>query len=209
MAQNFVETSLEALRSNQDHAVRLVSANLALARAFLGWQCRIRQIAFRQDHGRPSDGMSPMIYAAGDARLIGRIIAVLNKVGAGSTMMEFRHMYRRTHDPNQRRSDATKFLSESYFQNPVSFSDRLTSVFPPRSRLAAEIVTAGRCRLVCRQFNQGYELNCEAVRLPEAEPLFQASFWHNALFNPNLPKTSEILAFIPDWSRCSADPDVV
>ena len=72
--------------------MRLEIANLALGRAFLGWQCRIRQIAFRQDHGRPSDGMSPMIYAAGDARLIGRIIAVLNKVGDGSTMMEFRHM---------------------------------------------------------------------------------------------------------------------
>jgi hypothetical protein len=28
---------------------------------FLGWQCRIRQIAMRQDSGRPSPGMRPRV----------------------------------------------------------------------------------------------------------------------------------------------------
>ena len=30
---------------------------------FLGWQCRIRQIAMRQDGGRPSPGMRPRVLS--------------------------------------------------------------------------------------------------------------------------------------------------
>jgi hypothetical protein len=35
--------------------------------------------------------------------------------------------------------------------------------------------------------------------LAEADPLYQATFWHNKLFNPNLPGRVQVLSFAPDW----------
>ena len=197
---------MQAVQPTKDQVVRLESANQALAHAFLGWQCRLRQIAFRRNEGRPSTGMTPTMFLAGKNQSDGRIITVLNKIPSQSSVMEFRHMYRRTRDPNSRRSDITQFLSESYFQGASSFSDRLTSVFLPGSQLARNLQVAGTCRLEFRQFNQGYWLHCDVLRLAEYDDLFQATFWHNALFNPNLSKESEILVFVPDWKRCSSVP---
>ena len=197
---------MEALRTSEDHIVRLDNAKRALAGAFLGWQCRMRQIAFRQNEGRPSSGLTPEVFSIADGEPLGHIVTVLNKIENKTPVMEFQHIYRRTRDPSQRRSDVIKYLSESYFQKPSSFSDRLTSVFPPGSQQSADIESIGHCRLVFQQFKQSYELVCDIERLQEHEILFQSTFWHNALFNSNLSKDSNILAFVPDWSLCSADP---
>ena len=35
---------------------------------------------------------------------------------------------------------------------------------------------------------------------------YQASYWHNKLFNPAMPADIRILAFAPDWSSAEADP---
>ena len=42
--------------------------------------------------------------------------------------------------------------------------------------------------------------------LPPEHPAFQATYWHNALFNPALPGSVRVLGFQPDWSRAEADP---
>lgn len=197
---------MESSRSNGDQVIRLDSANRQLALAFLGWQCRLRQIAFRQDGGRPSDGMSPKVFVGDDCQAAGRIVSILNKAESDSVLMEFQHFYRRTRDPAQRRADVTRFLSETYFQRPQTFTDRLTTVFPPGSRVAELLESAESCRLVFEHFNQRYDLTCEAIRLREDDPLYQSTFWHNALFNPDLSKDCRILALVPNWSRCAADP---
>jgi hypothetical protein len=51
-------------------------------------------------------------------------------------------------------------------------------------------------------------LPCGVRSLTENDPAFQATFWHNAMFNPHLPAGVKILAFQPDWSRAEADPPV-
>ena len=201
-----MKRSLEPLCLNEDQVVRLEGTNRALARAFVGWQCRLRQISFRQNEGRPSVGMTPLIHAVSEDKPVGRFVTVLNKAKAESSVMEFRHLYRRTRDPAQRRKDITEFLAEAYFQKPETFTDRLTTVFPPRSRTAVFLGSVDACRLVFDQFNQRYELICETIRLRGDDALFQATFWHNALFNSNLSKECEILALVPDWSRCSVSP---
>ena len=45
-----------------------------------------------------------------------------------------------------------------------------------------------------------------AVWLDPEEPAFEATFWHNRLFNPNLPGDVAILGFQPDWRSAQADP---
>ena len=43
------------------NVVCLDGANERLRDAFLGWQCRIRQIAMRRHDGRPTSGVTPLV----------------------------------------------------------------------------------------------------------------------------------------------------
>ena len=44
-----------------DNVVLTKAAALALRREFIGWQCRLRQMAARESGGRPSSGMRPRV----------------------------------------------------------------------------------------------------------------------------------------------------
>ena len=46
-----------------DNIILLEPAAQALRDEFIGWQCRIRQIAVREGGGRPSSGMRPRVVA--------------------------------------------------------------------------------------------------------------------------------------------------
>lgn len=175
--------------------------------AFLRWQCRCRQIAMRDGRGRPDDAVMPALWLPGAEAPLGHVITVLNKAPHASLTPELRHMVKRTEDPAQRREKALQFFSETYYQKPASFSDMLTATFPPGSPGAAAIREAGACRLVFEAYAQRFDLSCRVWRLSERHPLHEATWWHNALFNPALPPATVILGFEPDWSASSADPD--
>ena len=179
--------------------------NIELKEQFLRWQCRVRQIAMRENQGRPDDAITPSLTLDGDAEPMGHIITVMSKRSAHSLTPEFRHMVKRTHDPAQRREKAIEYLSSSYFQHINEFSDSLTSTFPPGSPGAERIVDVGVCILVFEAFNQRYRLHCAVNRLREDRYLFQATFWHNMLFNPGLHPDTEVLEFIPDWDMSSTE----
>lgn len=178
-----------------------------LRRAFLGWQCRVRQIMFREAAGRPDPGILPEVTLAGEDAPIGQIITVLCRTPRASMTPELRQMARRTNDPAQRREAALRLFSETYFQRPGDFSDMLTASFAPGSPGAERIRAAERCRLGFAAYRQRYDLACRVWRLDERHPAFAATWWHNLLFNPGLPPDAVILGFEPDWTRSSADPD--
>lgn len=160
----------------------------------------------REEMGRPSDGITPEVTLIGESEPLGQIITVMSKTLAHSMVKEFRHMVRKTHDPAQRRDGAIRLFSEAYYQKADTFSDILTSTFPPGSPGAARIRTAERCTLRFEAFRQRYDLHCKVWRLAENNPLRQATYWHNLLFNPTLPAETIILGFEPDWSKSTADP---
>ena len=192
--------------------VRLDSGNERLRESFLRWQCRIRQIAMRTHGGRPTSGMTPLVSAArrpvpgASADPITRIVTVLCKRPEHSATMELRHMARRTHDPAERRESALKFLAERYYQSSREFSDVLTASFPPDSATAAAMLDHRECRLAFEQFSQRFDLHCTIRRLSPNNPLREATFWHNLLFNPRLSADCIILGFEPDWPTSEADP---
>lgn len=175
--------------------------------AFLRWQCRVRQMAMRELRGRPGDAVTPALTLPGQAEPMGHVITVLNKAPAHSKTPELMHMVKRTQDPAQRREKALEYFSETYFQKAQEFSDILTATFPPGSPGAAAIREAGACRLDFEAYAQRFSLECRVWRLAPKHPLHEATWWHNLLFNPALPPDSAILAFEPDWSASSADPD--
>ena len=190
--------------------VRLDSANQLLRINFLRWQCRVRQICVREREGKPDDAMLPALYLGTEPvlerELLGHIITVMSKTALYSKVPEMKYMVQRSHDPAKRRKEALTLLGETHYQKAEEFSDVLTSTFSPESEGAREIRKAGNCRLVFEAYSQRYELVCKVWRLSEHNPLWQATYWHNMLFNPALPPDTIILGFEPDWAKCSADP---
>lgn len=174
--------------------------------AFLRWQCRVRQIAMREKGGRPDAAITPAVTLEGEHEPLGHIITVLSKSPAYSTTSEFMHMARKTNDPAQRSEQAVQFLSSSYYQKPHEFSEMLTATFTPNSPGAMRIRAAEYCTLSFESYSQRFDLRCRVWRLRPEDALYQATWWHNHLFNPNLEGDTIVLGFEPVWSESDADP---
>ena len=167
---------------------------------FLKWQCRVRQIAMRDHDGRPDDAITPAVFLPGTAEPMGHIITLLNKAPGHSVTPELEHMAAKTNDPAQRRDQAIRFLSATYYQKAAEFSDILTATFPPGSPGAAALHDAERVRLVFEAYAQRYDLDCRVWRLTPKNPLHRATMAHNRLFNPGLAGDTVVLGFEPDWA---------
>ena len=186
--------------------VRLTSADAGLRDGFMRWQCRVRQIIMRENQGRPGEAIMPALTLPGAAAPMGQIITVMSKAPQYSRTPEMRHLARKTNDPALRREAALTFFSETYYQRAAEFSEILSATFPPGSPGAARIREAGRATLTFAAYNQRYDLACRVRTLAEHNPLHQATYWHNLLFNPELAADTIILGFEPDWSCSTADP---
>ncbi len=181
-----------------DHPLRL---------AFLRWQCRVRQVAMRDNAGRPDDAVTPALFLPAQDQPLGHIITVMNKTPGYSVLAEMKHMDAKTNDPAQKREAAMAFFSAGYYQGAAEFSDLLTATFPPGSPGAAQIREAGQVRLVFDAYNQKFDVSAKVWRLAAHNPLFQATIAHNRLFNAALPPDTEVLGFEPDWNASTSEPE--
>ena len=112
-----------------DNVVLTKAAAAALRREFLGWQCRLRQMAARESGGRPSSGMRPRVTTReGHEIAPGIVVLIVESEPAASTQL-FRHQYMKTEDPNERYDKILEILQASYFQQPGLFSDVMTALF--------------------------------------------------------------------------------
>ena len=173
---------------------------------FVGWQCRVRGDAMRRRAGRPSPGMRPQVLDAAGAVLAEAVTTLLVRLEGESFAPEFRHLARRTQDPRDRREAALALLAERYYQGARDFSGVLTATFAAGSPLAETLVHTGRCTLGFDQDGQRYRLPCQVTQLAADDPRREETWWHNALFNPQLPPDVPILAFAPRWLEAVADP---
>ena len=193
-----------------DNVVLTGPASQALRAEFIGWQCRVRQLAAREDGGRPSTGMRPRVLGENGEELAPAMVTVLIEADPVSSTQQFRYLYLQTQDPNERYDKVVESLQGGYFQEPARFSDVLTALFGPGSALAARLVREERCVLEFEQYTQGYRVPCRVARLAVTHAFYQATYWHNRLFNPNLPADAEVLGFTPDWphaARASGEAD--
>ncbi len=175
---------------------------------FVGWQCRLRQHAMRQHGGRPPPGARPRATAADGAEIAPAVTVVLVEKAPEDSIAACRHIVGKTHDPARRYQEALRLLSASYYQHPASFSDVLTAVFAADSRVADALLAEARCVLEFEQFSQAYRIPCAVTALAPEDPPYQATYWHNHMFNAAMPGTVRILAFTPDWRRATATPPV-
>lgn len=180
----------------------------AMREAFFAWQCRVRQMAMRKKEGRPDKSIAPSLALTGELQARGNIVTVLNKTPSFSVTPEMQHMVRQTHDPAQRREKAIQFFSATYYQKPHEFAEVLTSTFSPDSKAAQAICQARGCVLDFQAFGQKFSLQCAISSLDRSDPFYQATWWHNVLFNPGLSPDTVILGFAPDWGTSTAIPDL-
>lgn len=173
---------------------------------FLGWQCRVRQLAVRRHEGRPTPGMRPTVRL--DGAPAGELTTLLVKSDPAPFIARFRYMYQRTQDPAERRASALELLADAYYQRPREFSDRLTALFGPETGLADRLRDEGHCVLAFNQFSQGYLIPCTVAEVSPNEPEFQFTVTHNRLFNPHMPPGVRVLAFAPRWPESRAEPDI-
>lgn len=198
----------QAMSGDNSEVVRLEAAQAQMRQRFLGWQCRLRQLAVRQADGRPTSGMRPSVGLEPAGESLGEITVLIVKSEPEEVTAQFRHLVRKTHDPAERLQGALKHLQAAYYQRPLEFADEMTALFGPDSALAERLVAAGACRLDFEQYRQRYRIPCSVRDLPEADRAFQATYWHNSLFNPNLPAGVRVLGFKPHWSHAEAEPEV-
>jgi hypothetical protein len=66
-----------------------------------------------------------------------------------------------------------------------------------------DAAAASRCVLAFHERSRSYRLPCDVELLGRDDALFQATYWHNALFNPDLPPDIAIVSFVSDWVHAS------
>lgn len=192
--------------ADDDNVILLEPAAQALRDEFLGWQCRVRQLAVREQGGRPGSGMRPRVTSAEGTELSPGIVVLIVPEEPWNSAQLFRHQYLKTQDPVERYDKVLEITAASYFQHPRDFSDVMSALFGPGAALADSLLRAGRCILDFAQYSQSYRIPCAVEELPQDDGFYQATYWHNAMYNPNLPAGVRVLAFTPDWSRASAAP---
>ncbi len=170
---------------------------------FVAWQCRLRQLSARQMGGRPQGGMSPAIASHSGELLAESVVTVLMEAEPANNIALMRFQYKKTQDPIERYDKILDILQAGYFQHPENFSDTLTALFGPRHPLPARLLHHRYCVLDFEQYRQCYRIPCTIAELAEDDSFHQATYWHNAMFNPDLPAGLRILAFAPDWPHAS------
>jgi hypothetical protein len=196
----------EVSMSGDNTVVQIDRVQRALRQDFVRWQCEVRKNAARYVNGKPQEAMRPFVRLPGDAEARARITSVLVPEEPGTTVMEFRHMIRRTVDPVHRTDSALNKLSGTFYENPEKFSDRLTALFGPGVELADDLKRAQPVVLDFEQGGQFYSIPCEVEELGSDHPAYQATYWHNQLFNPEMPPGVRVLRFNPQWANASAEP---
>jgi len=193
------------MSASTDKVVLIGEAARQMREDFLHWQCRLRQMAMRDGGGRPSSGMRPSIFSRADEQLASGIVILIHKAELEETTAFFRHQVLKTQDPVERWEKAVEHMAAAYFQKFREFDDRLTALFGPERGLIDSLLTQGKVNLEFAELNRRFTLLCSMVELSEHDPLYQATYWHNRMFNPNLPAGVRIASFSPDWGRSSTE----
>ncbi len=165
--------------------------------SFIKWQCRLRKLSMREREGRPGPGMSAGIHAVAGGEEQARISFLINRRDSADRTAELRHIVRKTHDPSQWVKNGLKLLAELHYHETDQFTPELTALFSNDSSIAYALIKAGQCRLSFAETSVAHEFEFEVESLYQDDELFQATYWHNHLFNPTLPGQVRVLKFTP------------
>ncbi len=165
--------------------------------SFIAWQCRLRKLSMREREGRPSAGMSAGVYAITGGEEQSRMNFLVVRKDDDARTSEFRHIVRKTPDPAEWTKNGLRILAEMHYQETDQFDNRFTALFSLDSPLAAALLEAGQCRLAFAEGSIEYGFDFDVSALNPGDEYFEATYWHNRLFNPTLPGNVQVLLFSP------------
>ncbi len=116
---------------------------------------------------------------------------------ASTRTTEFQHIIRKSRDPSDWVKNGLRILSEWHYQDATQFETELTGLFNLDSTLAEALITAGGCRLKIAEDSIAHEFDFDVAALPSQHDHFQATYWHNHLFNSAMPGQVQVLQFTP------------
>ena len=168
---------------------------------FIAWQCRLRKQSMRELDGRPTAGMSAGIYSISGGDEQGRLNFLIVRKDSGPRTDEFRHVVRKTPDSREWLKNGLRILAELHYHETDQFENRLTALFSLDSSVADALLAAGQCHLKFVENSVDYAFDFDVESLAEDHELFQATYWHNRLFNPTLPGQVRVLGFTPRFDE--------
>jgi len=165
--------------------------------AFIAWQCRLRKMSMREMGGKPSVGMSAGVYSIKGGDEQSRLNFLIVKQEPQTVTSELRHIVRKIQDHRDWSKNGLRILAERHYQDNFNFSNQLAALFGLDSMVAEALAEAGQCHLKFKQDSIEYAFDFDVVSLDENDADYQATYWHNHLFNPALPGKVQVLGFNP------------
>ncbi len=154
-------------------------------------------MSVRELGGRPSTGMSAGVFSVAGGEEQSRMNFLIVRKESQERNDEFRHIVRKSPDSSQWVKDGLCILSELHYHEEKEFDNQLTALFSLDSTLAYALVKAGQCHLKFAQDSVEHAFDFDVVSLNQDDDNFQATYWHNRLFNPTLPGKVHVLGFNP------------
>jgi hypothetical protein len=164
---------------------------------FISWQCRLRKLSMRELGGRPTLGMSAGVCSISGGEVKSQMNFLIVKQDSESISSEFRHIIRKTQDSAEWVKNGLRILAERHYQDDFNFSDELTALFGTDSSLADALTLAGQCHLKFAEDSVEQAFDFSVREMDGEESAFQATYWHNHLFNASIPGQVRILGFTP------------
>ena len=87
---------------------------LPIQNYFIGWQCRVREFALRNEEGRPNEGMRPQIELKNGEVVFPAATLLILPDHPEQTIRQFRFMALKTHDPKERYTKALQLLAAKF-----------------------------------------------------------------------------------------------
>ena len=120
---------------------------LPIQNYFIGWQCRVRELALRSENGRPNGGMRPRIKLENGTVVFSAATLLLFPNLPQQTTKQFRFMALKTQDPQERYTKALQLLSAKFYQNVEEFSGVMSGIFSQSSKGVKTLENHQRCVL--------------------------------------------------------------
>ena len=173
---------------------------------FIGWQCRVRELALRSEEGRPNGGMRPKIALKNGKVVFPAATLLIIPEHPDQIIRQFRFMALKTQDPKERYTKALQLLAARFYQKTEDFSGALAGIF---SRFSEEVMALEKDNYCIIEFDyqqQAFKIPCNVSESPKNDQVYEFTYWHNYLFNPNLSPEVKVLHFKPDWSETLSEP---
>ena len=180
---------------------------LPIQNYFIGWQCRVRELALRSEEGRPNGGMRPQIILKNGKVVFSAATLLIIPDQPDQSIRQFRFMALKTQDPKERYTKALQLLAARFYQNAEDFSGAMSGIFSRTSEEVKALVKHQHCVMEFDYQQQAFKIPCHVSASPKHEPVYEFTYWHNYLFNPNLSPEIQVLHFKPDWSKTVSDPN--